>query len=124
MTRTPVYPVYLKFAVTGYVHTIILLFYYHNNDAYTILNKKTEELGLHLTIRCFLLVFVPYAPLVPCGSGVFCFFGQIKECRPTADRSNENNEISRSATTLDAELPNAEPQSLTASCMVGILNVM
>ena len=57
----------------------------------------------------FLLVFVPFASLVPCGSGVFFFFS-AKECRRTADPSNENNERKekgdylRLGGTLDAEL--------------------
>ena len=60
---------------------------------------------------CFLLVFVPYAPLVPCGPGFFCFFSG-KECRPTADRSikmmkKEKRDYVRLGGTLDAELQNA-----------------
>ena len=56
---------------------LILVFLDYNSDAYIIVNKMAVELGLHLIyLRCFLLIFVPYAQLVPCGSGVFCFFEQ------------------------------------------------
>ena len=79
-------------------------------------------------LRCFLLVFVPYAPLVPSlWFWTFLFFSG-KECRATADRWNEKNErinatMLRLRKTLHAELPNAEPQLPSASCMVGVLNV-
>ena len=73
---TPVYPVNLKFAVTGYVYTTIN--YYYFNLLATMLTpfftKWQRNWGCTWLSQVLLLVFVPCAPLVPCGPGVFCFF--------------------------------------------------
>ena len=46
--RTPVYPVYVKFAVTSYMFVLVLVFQDYNNDAFK--NEMTVEVGLRLTI--------------------------------------------------------------------------
>ena len=92
------------------------------------MSKMTVELGLHLTtsgVSCLFLFRIPWYVVV-----LEFSVSSAKECRPAADPSNENNEGKEKCDhvwlggTLDAELPNVEPQLPTASCMVGVLNVM
>ena len=67
------------------------------NDAYIIMNKMREKLGLHLTISgvfCLFLFRMLRWYLVALEFSVF----SGKECRPTADRSNQNDEIRKNAT--------------------------
>ena len=89
----------------------------------------TEELGLHLTIPgvfCLFLFRMLRWYLVALEFSVFFraksvdrrLIGRIKMMK------GGKTTIVRLGGTLDAELPNAQPQLPTASCMVGVLNVM
>ena len=128
MTRTPVYPVYLKLAVTCDVYTNFTISILYQRCLY---HRKQNDRRIGPAsdfLRCFLLGFVPYAPLVPCGSGVFCFFRAKSVDRRLTGRIRVMKvgkmRLCTARWSLDAELPNAQPQLPTASCMVGVLNVM
>ena len=90
----------------------------------------TEELGLHLTIPgvfCLFLFRTLRSYLVALDFSVFIraksvdrrLIGRIKMMKDGKTRL-----CTARWDPCDAELPNAQPQLPTASCMVGVLNVM